>query len=621
MSSELPCISMNLTSLARYSSGIQSPVSTCPPDWTYSRNSCVRVSTIGLPTERSLASSIWPRGRTSSRARPPALRRARLPRHVHGRSSPRRSASRRARSTRSPARSRSSCSRRCARARARSTPRSTRFPRTRRRSSAIRLALRGHLARRRRAARRRDRLHAGVALPRGRVPRGDPRRAAPLRGALPRALPRRASSRGELRTDLDAGAAALLVLSAANWAYTWLDAGTRHRRARRPLHRDPRRRHPRLRDAPVTASPASSIPGRVGSSRRRLAAVRAALPRRTELRMTSAGGEATEIAREVSGRVDALYVFGGDGTYNEVLNGIDADYAARLHPRRRDERPAPCARASRTTPLRPRGDSRPGRTRRIGVGRVNGRRFGFACGIGLDAEVVRAVDELGRRSDGRRPSKSAFAWTGLRTLGRHRFQLEPALEVVGHGRAAFALVSNGPAYSYAGSVALRPAPHASFEGGLDLVAPVRLRARELPRLAWYALGRGKRATARDLAVRARRRPDRDRSATADAARGRRRGSRRRRARRHRGRARRRYRASSDHAGCGRRRIRTAAKPPSAATSDEHQDRANDLPRTSRTARCPVGAFSGRPTATSLSSRASETATNQPPRVRSVVQKG
>jgi hypothetical protein len=28
-----------------------------------------------------------------------------------------------------------------------------------------------------------------------------------------------------LRTDLAAGAATLLVLSAANWAYTWLEAG------------------------------------------------------------------------------------------------------------------------------------------------------------------------------------------------------------------------------------------------------------------------------------------------------------------------------------------------------------------------------------------------------------
>ena len=30
---------------------------------------------------------------------------------------------------------------------------------------------------------------------------------------------------GGLRTDLDPGAATLLVLSAANWAYTWLEPG------------------------------------------------------------------------------------------------------------------------------------------------------------------------------------------------------------------------------------------------------------------------------------------------------------------------------------------------------------------------------------------------------------
>jgi AcrR family transcriptional regulator len=37
-----------------------------------------------------------------------------------------------------------------------------------------------------------------------------------------RALFREGVEAGELRPDLDAGAAALLVLSAANWAYTWL---------------------------------------------------------------------------------------------------------------------------------------------------------------------------------------------------------------------------------------------------------------------------------------------------------------------------------------------------------------------------------------------------------------
>ena len=40
-----------------------------------------------------------------------------------------------------------------------------------------------------------------------------------------RGLFREGRERGELRTDLDDGAAALLVLSAANWAYTWLTPG------------------------------------------------------------------------------------------------------------------------------------------------------------------------------------------------------------------------------------------------------------------------------------------------------------------------------------------------------------------------------------------------------------
>src|SRR4051794_16960244 len=56
ISSLFPCISMNLTSFARYSSGSQSEASTCPPDWTYSRNSLVRASipyrSVGYQDER-----------------------------------------------------------------------------------------------------------------------------------------------------------------------------------------------------------------------------------------------------------------------------------------------------------------------------------------------------------------------------------------------------------------------------------------------------------------------------------------------------------------------------------------------------------------------------------------
>jgi len=239
-------------------------------------------------------------------------------------------------------------------------------------------------------------------------------------------------------------------------------------------------------------------PWATGVDEERLVRVRAALPAGTELRLTSARGEATELTRELAGRLDALYVFGGDGTYNEVLNGLGAELpvgfipggGASVLPRALGLPRDPVAAARRLA-----GEARP---RRIALGRVNDRRFGFACGIGLDAEVVRAVDALGRSADGRRPSNLEFAWTGARTLWRERFRLEPVLDVRGLGRAALVLVSNSPTYTYAGRVRVRPTRAASFEGGLDLVAPTRVRRRDLPRLAALAFGRADPARARGL---------------------------------------------------------------------------------------------------------------------------
>src|SRR5680860_1877080 len=112
----------------------------------------------------------------------------------------------------------------------------------------------------------------------------------------------------------------------------------------------------------------------------RLAGVREALPAGTELRMTSARGEATDIAREVAGQVEALYVFGGDGTFNEVLNGIDGTTPLGLIPGGGTSvlpRALGLPRGSVAAARRLAGSAR---SRRIGLGRVNGRRFGFACG-------------------------------------------------------------------------------------------------------------------------------------------------------------------------------------------------------------------------------------------------
>jgi diacylglycerol kinase family enzyme len=83
-------------------------------------------------------------------------------------------------------------------------------------------------------------------------------------------------------------------------------------------------------------------------------------------------------------------------------------------------------------------------------------------------------------------------------ITEHRGRFEPALEILGRGRAAFALIANSDPYTYAGRVPLRVAPEARFELGLDLVAPRVVSPASIPRLLTYALrGRGQ-ATAGDV---------------------------------------------------------------------------------------------------------------------------
>jgi diacylglycerol kinase family enzyme len=212
-----------------------------------------------------------------------------------------------------------------------------------------------------------------------------------------------------------------------------------------------------------------------------------------ETRLTERRGHGTELARSLDG-ADAVAVFGGDGVVNEVLNGIGRDVPlaplpgggtsvfARALGLPRDPLEAVDAVVSALAA---------GRRRRISLGRVNGRRFGFAAGIGLDAAAVRRVDALGRSASGKRAGDFAFALSLARVLTESRGTLEPVLEVDGLGRAAFVLVAKCDPYTFAGPFALHIAPEARFELGLDVVAPRRLTPRSVPRYVGYLLrGRG-----------------------------------------------------------------------------------------------------------------------------------
>ncbi len=187
---------------------------------------------------------------------------------------------------------------------------------------------------------------------------------------------------------------------------------------------------------------------------------------------------------------DAVIVFSGDGGFNEALNGLEGDVpigflpggGASVLPRALGLPHDPVEAAQRLAEALEQQ-----RLRRISLGKVNGRRFAFSAGVGLDAAAVRRVDERGRRRDGKRPGDIAFVVAVLRVLASERGHMEPALEVKGIGRAACVFVANGAPYTYAKGVPLPIAPEAEFELGLDMVAPVRIRRRSLLRTAYAVL--------------------------------------------------------------------------------------------------------------------------------------
>ena len=229
------------------------------------------------------------------------------------------------------------------------------------------------------------------------------------------------------------------------------------------------------------------------------------LVRRVEQLLAAAGevdtsfterpGHAVELVRGAcAAGLEAVVVLAGDGGFNEALNGCDGRVplgfvpggGTNVLPRAlglpRDAEAAATRIAEAITV---------GRSRRISLGRVNGRRFGFSAGVGLDAEFIRRLDAYGRTHEGRRPGDVRFVLGALGVLAAHGFRLPPAIELEGQGRVAFALAANCDPYTYVGSRGLHIAPLARFELGLDIVGPRHVRPWTLPRFAAYAVrGRG-----------------------------------------------------------------------------------------------------------------------------------
>jgi diacylglycerol kinase family enzyme len=217
-----------------------------------------------------------------------------------------------------------------------------------------------------------------------------------------------------------------------------------------------------------------------------------------EVHETDARDHAVELARDaVNRQFDMVVAFSGDGTINEVANGLaGTDVALGLIPGGATNVLArglgvPDDAVEATVGLIHHALESP--PRRIGLGTADGRRFTFACGVGLDASAMRTL--AGRKLTARR----SYEWAALFAVVREGLATyagrTPDLAVRVQGEelppSISVLIGKAHPYSYFKRWALKATPDAAVEGGLDVLSAGRLTRRSVPRLAWQLFVSGR----------------------------------------------------------------------------------------------------------------------------------
>lgn len=219
-------------------------------------------------------------------------------------------------------------------------------------------------------------------------------------------------------------------------------------------------------------------------------------------------GHAIEIARTAAAAgVDVIIVHGGDGTVNEVVNGVLGTPggpppasapavgvvpggSANVFARSLGISPDPVAATNQLVDLlsaRHRGGS----WRRIGLMDCGERWAVFTAGMGVDGEVVAAVEA--QREKGRKVTAARYVRTTVPLVLRSA-RREPTMTLHLPGREPiggvhFVFVSNSSPWTYANNRPVWTNPTTTYETGIGVFATISMNAFANLRLARQMLAK------------------------------------------------------------------------------------------------------------------------------------
>ena len=214
---------------------------------------------------------------------------------------------------------------------------------------------------------------------------------------------------------------------------------------------------------------------------------------------TEASEHAIELGRDAGhGEYDIVVAFGGDGTLNEVANGLaGTDVPVSVLPGGSTNVVArtlgiPNDVVDATEHLIAIADDF--RPRKIDLGRINGRHFVFACGMGLDASVVKRVDAQPNMKA--RAGQWYFTWAAVSGFYKQYLRNPVRMSVElddNRFEGVTAILQNSDPFTYFGKRPVRVCEGAALDNGtLSLAVLRRAAQRDMPTIAGRVLGESER---------------------------------------------------------------------------------------------------------------------------------